>query len=201
MLSTNSSTSAHAGRLVHLAEDECRLGQHAGGLHLVVHVVALARPLPHAREDRAAFVLVGDVADELLHDDRLAGAGAAEEADLGTFREGADQVDDLDPGLEDLHLGLLLRHRRREAVDRPAGHAFRRGLVIDRRPDDIEHASQRLDADRHGDRLACGDDLVAATETIGGVHRDAPDHVVADCSFDLEHDNPTVSSLHLERFV
>src|SRR6266849_858984 len=93
---------------VHLAEYERGLGQHAGIPHLVVHVVALARPLPHAREDRSSFVLIGDVADELLDDDGLAGAGASEQPDLRALGEGAHEVDDLDPSLEDLDLRLLL---------------------------------------------------------------------------------------------
>src|SRR6266849_5656851 len=67
-----------------------------------------SRPLPHAREDRSSFVLIGDVADELLDDDGLAGAGASEQPDLRALGEGAHEVDDLDPSLEDLDLRLLL---------------------------------------------------------------------------------------------
>ena len=76
-------------------------------------VVALAGALAHAREDGVAAVLLGDVADELLDDDGLADAGAAEDADLAALREGADEVDDLDAGLEDLGRGRLLLERRR----------------------------------------------------------------------------------------
>ena len=126
------------GRFVHLAEDQRGLRQHAGVLHLDVHVVAFARPLPHSRENRAALVLVSDVADELLDDDRLARAGASEQPDLRALGERADQVDDLDPRLEDLDLGLLLRNRRRGTMDRPARGPFRRGLVVDRVADDVE---------------------------------------------------------------
>src|SRR6266567_4189690 len=49
-----------------------------------------------SREHRAALVLVGDVADELLHDDRLARAGASEQPNLRALGKRADQVDDLD---------------------------------------------------------------------------------------------------------
>ena len=83
-------------------------------------VVALARALAHAGEDGVAGVLRGDVADQLLDDDRLADAGAAEDADLAALGEGADQVDDLDAGLEDLGLGRLLVEGRGGPVDRQA---------------------------------------------------------------------------------
>jgi hypothetical protein len=121
MLSMNSSTSwpstsrktrhrearqrhaqARAGGLVHLPEghdglrDDARLG------HLVEQVVALTGALADACEHGVATVLLGDVADQLLDDDGLAHAGAAEEADLAALGERADEVDDLDAGLEHL---------------------------------------------------------------------------------------------------
>jgi hypothetical protein len=58
-------------------------------------------------------VLLGDVVDQLLDDDRLADTGATEDPDLATLLEGADQVDDLQAGLEDLDVGRLLVERRR----------------------------------------------------------------------------------------
>ena len=43
------------------------------------------RALADAGEHRVAGVLLGDVADQLLDDDRLADAGAAEDADLAAL--------------------------------------------------------------------------------------------------------------------
>src|SRR6202007_1720655 len=105
---------------------------------------AFAGALADAGEDGAALVLLGDVPDQLLDDDRLARPGAAEEADLGALDEGADEVDDLDAGLQDLDLGLLVLDRRGRAVNRPALAAARRGLVVDRLADHVEHPAQRL---------------------------------------------------------
>ena len=79
---------AGAGRLVHLAEHERRLLDDARLGHLVDEVVALAAPLADAGEHRHAGVLLGDVADQLLDDDRLADAGPAEDADLAALRNG-----------------------------------------------------------------------------------------------------------------
>src|SRR5256885_9470851 len=51
-----------------------------------------------------------------LDDDRLAYAGTAEQTDLAAFHERGDQVDDLDPRLEHLGLGLQVHEPRRLAV-------------------------------------------------------------------------------------
>src|SRR5256714_1554033 len=189
-------TSPRARRLVHLTEHERRLRQHARVLHLLVHVVAFAGPLADAGEDRAAFVVVRDVADELLHDHGLARACSAEQADLRPLGERADEVDDLDAGLEDLDLRLLLAYWRRRPVDGPARDAFRRGLGVDGLADHVEHPAQRLDADRHRDGRPGRDHLVATPEPVCRIHGDAAHDVVADGALDLEHDRSTVADLH-----
>ena len=76
---------ARARRLVHLAVDERDLVDHVRLGHLEQEVVALARALADAGEDRDAAVLLRDVVDQLLDQHRLADAGAAEEADLAAL--------------------------------------------------------------------------------------------------------------------
>ena len=120
---------ARAGRLVHLAEGHDGLGDDARLGHLVEQVVALARALADAGEHGVAAVLLGDVADQLLDDDRLAHAGAAEDADLAALGERRDQVDDLEARLEDLGRGGLLLERGRRAVDRVALLGLDRALA------------------------------------------------------------------------
>ena len=61
---------------------------------------------------------VGDRADELLDDDGLAHARAAEDARLSALGERGDQVDHLHSGFENLHPGGLLVERGGEVVDR-----------------------------------------------------------------------------------
>ena len=79
---------------------------------------------------------------------RLAGAGAAEEADLTTTRQRRDQVDDLDAGLEDLHLRLLLVEGRRLAVDRSRVLARDVAALVERFAEHVEEAAERRRADR-----------------------------------------------------
>src|SRR5919199_276962 len=108
----------HAGRLVHLAEPQGHLVEHARLAHLAIQVIALAAALAHPGKDRVATVLLGNIADQLLDDDGLTDARAAENADLAAFAEGGDQVDDFDPGFKLLGLHGLVDQRRSWPVNR-----------------------------------------------------------------------------------
>ena len=89
----------------------------AGFLQFEPQVVAFARALAHAGEDRNAAVLHGEVVDQFLDDDGLADAGAAEQADLAAAEIRLEQVDDLDAGLEHFEPGGLILERGRRAMD------------------------------------------------------------------------------------
>ena len=134
-------------------------------------------------------MLGGDVVDQLLNEDGLAHAGAAEQADLAALCIRADQVNDLDAGLKDLGAGLLLLIRRRFAVDGPAGvDVLGHGPVVDRVAEEVEDAAEAALADGNGDGLAGVHGLCAALEAVGGAHGDAAHHVVADLLRDLRHE-------------
>jgi hypothetical protein len=105
-------TKADPWGLVHLAEDQSRLVDDPGVLHLEEEVVALAGAFADSGEHRHTTVLGGDPVDHLLDQHRLAHAGTAEQADLAALEIGADQVEHLDPGLEDLLLRLDVLERR-----------------------------------------------------------------------------------------
>jgi hypothetical protein len=176
---------AGAGRLVHLAEHEGRLLDDPRFSHLLDQVVALARALADAGEHRHAGMLLGDVPDQLLDDDRLADAGATEDPDLAALLEWADQVDDLEAGLEDLDLGRLLVEGRGAAVDRQGLAAVDRLLAVDRVAEDVEHPPERHFADRDRDRAARVEDVDAAGKPVGRGHGNRPDPVVAEMLLDL----------------
>ena len=100
---------ACSGRLVHLTVDERHLAlrkvvglDDVGFYHLVIEVVALTGPLADPGEHGEARVNLGDVVDQLHDQDRLADAGAAEEADLAALGVGSEKVHDLDAGHENL---------------------------------------------------------------------------------------------------
>ncbi len=105
---------------------------HARFLHFEPQIVAFARALAHAGEHGDATVLHGDVVDQLLNDDRLAHARAAEQTDLAAAQIRLDQVDHLDAGLEHLELGGLIFERRRRPVDGIKLLGVHRAHLVDR---------------------------------------------------------------------
>ena len=153
---------ACAGRLVHLAEDQGGLAQDTRFGHLAPEVVALARALADAGENRISAVFGCDVADKFLDQDGLADACAAEQADFAAARVGRQQVNDLDAGLQDLGGWVLLRKCRWIAVDGPAVGCLDRPFLVDRLAQHVEHAAEHGLTDRGFDRMAGGSDRVAA---------------------------------------
>src|SRR5207247_4827768 len=121
--------------------------------HLEVEVVALTGALADACKHGDAAVLLGDVVDQLLDQHRLAEPGAAEEADLAAAHEGRDQVDHLDPGLEDLRLRRQVAEWRRVAVNWPA-LAVGRLLLVDGLAEHVPETPKRRLAYGNGDRAA-----------------------------------------------
>src|SRR5918995_1830441 len=169
-----------SGRLVHLPVDERDLVEHARLAHLEPEIVARTCAFTDAGEDRDAAVLPRDVVDQFLDQHRLPDPGAAEEPDLAALHVRSDQVDDLDPRLEDLDLGREVAEARGIAVDRPALDVGRRLLtLVDRLADHVPEPAERGVADGHGDRPPGVLGLDAAREAVRRVHRDRPDAVVA----------------------
>ncbi len=134
--------------------------------HLVIEVVALTRTLADAGEHRVAAVHLGDVVDELHDEHGLAHAGAAEQPDLAALGVGSEQVDDLDARDQDLRFRRLIGEAGRGLMDGAHGVGVDRTGFVHRLADDVDDAAQRLLADRHHDRLARVDDLLAAHETF-----------------------------------
>ena len=179
---------AHAGRFVHLAEDQRRLFRHAALMHFVPKVVTLAGAFAHAREDGIAAVLHGDVVDQLLDEHGLAHAGAAEQADLAALGIGLEQVDDLDAGFEDLNGRVLLFKGRRLAVNLPALRLRVHGVAaVDRLADHVEHAPERAGTDRHRDAAAVRLHGHTAGQTLAARQHNAAHAVAADMLRDLHH--------------
>ena len=172
---------ARSGRLAHLAQHDGRpiddlLARQAdlSLLHLQPQVVALARPLADACEDRVAAMLGGHAGDQLLDDDRFAQAGPAEQASLSAADEWNKQVDDFDARLEYLALGHQHVELRRRGVYRPVLLSFHRAAPVDRLAQQVEHPPKYLRANRHGHRPAGVQDVHAAPQAVGRTQRHAP---------------------------
>ncbi len=153
---------------------------HVRFLELQPQIVAFARALAHAGEHRHAAVLGGEVRDQLLNDDRLADARAAEQADLSAAQVRLEKIDNLDAGLEHLQFGRLLIERRRLAMNRIALLGVHRTHLVHRLADHVQHAAQRFLAHRHRHRLAQALGFHAAHQTVGGLQRDGAHAALAD---------------------
>ena len=158
----------------------------AGFLHFEPEVVALARPLAHAGEHRHAAGLDRDVADQLLHHDGLADAGAAEEADLASLGKGQRRSTTLMPVWK-TRGRLLVDQRGRGAVDRVVlvGHDGR--AAVHRVAQEVHDAPEGGLADRHLDGPAVSSTAMPRTSP-SVVRRDRPDGVVAHVRGDLAGD-------------
>jgi len=197
-------------RLVHLAVHEgalrtdgaavvlARILVHARLDHLVIEVVAFARTLADAREHGVTAVRLRDVVDELLNENRLADAGAAEEADLAAARIGREKIDDLDARDEHFGFRRLLDEGGRFLVDGAGRVGLDRAGFVDRLADDVDDAAERAVADRNRDRRARVADFLTAGQTLGRVHGDGADRVLAEM---LRHfENEAVAAVvRLER--
>ena len=73
-----------------------------------------------------------------------------------------------------------------------------RAALVDRLADDVHDAAERLGADRNLDLRAGVVDLLTAGQTLGGVHRDGADDVLAEVLGDLE-DEAVAVVVSLER--
>ncbi len=159
----------------------------AGLAHFPVEVVALTGALTDPGEHGVTAVLLGDVVDQLHDDDGLADAGTTEGADLAALGERADQVDDLDAGLEDLGRGVLLDQGRRRAVNRVALSRVRprrarppaSPVTLKMRPRTPSPTGTVIG------RTGVGE-LHAALETFGGRHGDRAHPAVAEVLLHLE---------------
>ena len=173
---------------VHLAEDHGGFGNNAGFGHFVVQIVALTGTLANAGKDGIAVVRGGDVVNQLLNQNGLAHAGAAEQADFAALGIGANQVDDLDAGFQNVGGGLLLLVRGSRAVNGPALAGFGGFLFVDGLTQQVKHPAQALFTHRHPDGRAGVDGLSTPLQTVGGAHGDAAHHIVADVLGNFRHD-------------
>ena len=144
-------THTGAGRLVHLAIDQCSLIDDPAFLHLVVEIVALTRTLAHAGEYRNAAMLFSNVVNQLHDNDCLADTSAAKQANLAALGIWRDQVDDLDASFQNFGRGFLLLIRRRGPVNWPTFFPFDRWLVIHRLAEQVKDAPKVFISYRHSD--------------------------------------------------
>ena len=141
---------------------------------------------------------LGDVVDELLDEHRLADTGTTEETNLATTSVGRKEIDDLDTGLQDLSSSGLLDERRGVGVDREELDALDGTTLVNGLANDVHDATEGGGTDGDTDGGAGVDDLLATDETLGTVHGNGADRVLAEVGSDLEDETTTVEVDDLE---
>jgi hypothetical protein len=142
-----------------------------------------------------------DRPNELLNEDRFAHAGPAEDAGLTALGERSDQVDDLEPRLENLHPARLLFEGRRRPVNRITGCGLDFAPTVDRDAEDVEHTAERGFADRDGDRAPGGASGHPSLQAVGGVHRHRAHLAIAQVALHFEHQRRLVRPVQLDGIV
>ena len=196
---------AHARRLVHLAEHEGGLLEHARLHHLQTEVGALTGALADAGEHRHTTVLRRNTVDHLGDEHGLAHAGTAEQADLAACDVRRQQVDDLDAGLEHASRRFERIEGGGVTVDLPPLHVLEAfgGLVEGFAPD-VPDVAEHLLAHRHGDAVAGVAYRGAAHQTVGRLEADRADPAVAELLGDLGEDGDGLAfefDVELDRIV
>ena len=106
-------------------------------------------------------MLLSQVVDELLDDNGLANAGAAEQTGLTALDERLDQVDGLNARLEDLGLRDQLVILGSRTMDGHVAGDLGHGLLVNGLAHDVPDAAQGLLADGHHDGMARVQDVQA----------------------------------------
>src|SRR5690606_12138871 len=116
-----------------------------------------------------------DACDHLLDDDGLADACTAEEADLATADEGAEQVDDLDACFEHFGAWVELGEGWGLTMDGHALGGVDGPTVINGLAGEVEDASEDGFTHGNGNGRAGVEDRHAAAKAVGGAQGDGAD--------------------------
>ena len=138
---------------------------------------------------------LGNVVNEFLNQHGLADTGTTEQTNLSTTSVRGEQVDDFNAGLQDFSSGGLLDEGWRVGVDRAELDALDRTPLINGLANDVHDTAQSTLSDRDSNGGTSVDDLLSTDETLGTVHCDGSDRVLAKVSGDLENEPTTVEVL------
>src|SRR5690606_1033105 len=102
------------------------------------------------------------------------------------FGEGADQVDDLDAGFQQVAAASLVGIARRGAVDTPLLFMLDRAGFVNRLAQYVHDAAQRADTNRYSNGAAGVVHIQAALEAFGATHGNGTDDAVTQLLLDFQ---------------
>ena len=130
---------------------------------------------------------LGNIVNQLHNQNRLADAGAAEQADFAAFCIRLEQIDNLNAGGQNLGLGRLVDKRRRRKVNRVIMLGLDVAAAVYRFADNVNDAPEQIRSDRHLNRRAGIHHVLTADQTVGTVHGNTADNVFAQMLRDFQH--------------
>jgi len=190
-------------RLVHLAVHEGDLGfivlegDDTTLNHLVVQIITLTSSLTDTGEDGVTTMGLGDVVNKLHNKYGLADTGTTEETNLTTLYVWGQEIDDLDTGFQNLDGTAGLDEFWWWGVDALEGLGLDWAPLVDWLADDVDDSAEGGGADWHHNWVASVQNCLAANDSLGGIHSDGSDGVLAQMLGDFE-DQSVLTALHLE---
>ena len=169
----------HSRRLIHLAEHQRGVLQHAHFFHFEEEVGALTGAFAHASEHGGAGEFPGDTGNHFLNEHGLTHASTAEQANLAALHIGGEQVDDLNAGFQDFGFALQLVEWGRVAVDAPLFTIPTKAGFVQAIAQGVKHVAFHHIADGHGDGAARVGHHGTPHQAVGGRHGDGAHQVIA----------------------
>ena len=216
------------GRLVHLAEHERQLrlfeflvvnlreipiallhtflklfaiADNARLNHIAQQVVTLTGTLTHTGEYRKTVVLLGDVVNQLHNKHGLTNTCTTKQTNLTTTRVGFQKVDNLDTGEQHLARSGEILKLGRLAVDRQTLRLLQGTHTVNCFTHYVHQSTLHLLTCRHTDRGVVRGSLHTTTKTVGGVHCNGTNTVLADVLLNLSNKHTTIVAHYLNRVV
>ena len=167
----------------------------------MVQVVTLTGTLTYTGEYGISAVLGCDITDQLLDQYGLTYTSTTEQTDLTTLLIRAEQVNDLNTGLQQFCVRRLLCEGRCGTVDRLVRHSCRYRLVINRLTQYIKYSAQGILSYRYGNGGSGGDSLHSSHKSVGSTHGNTSDSVITQMLGDFHYQFSSISGRDADRVI
>ena len=139
-----------------------------------------------AGKDGNALVQTHDGVHEFHDQYRLAHPGATEQAGLAAAHEGAEQIDDLDPGEQHVAGPRDFRQRYRGRHNRAHGFGNERRAAIKRPTENIQQAPEAIRGDRYLQTSAAIENRHLSLQPTGAMQGNGPHPMFIEMAMHLE---------------
>ena len=140
----------------------------------------------------------GNIINQFLNEHSFADTSTPKQTDLATTSVRSKEVDDLDTGFQHLGSCRLVNEWRRVGVNGRHLAPLNGTALINRLADDVHDTTESGMAYGDLDRCAGVHDFLPTDQTLGTIHGNGADAVLAKVSGDLEDETATLKVLDLK---